>query len=71
MRDQKRPTSIPTLLKGTTDSSGTDVYQLSMQSGTTQLVGSGGSATNGFNQGFHGPVIKVAKGDKVPLVPPA
>jgi suppressor of ftsI/bilirubin oxidase len=58
---------IPTLLEPATDSSGTDVYTLTMQSGTTTILSGVSSATNGFNQSFLGPVIKVKQGDTVQM----
>ncbi|WP_211268881.1 multicopper oxidase family protein [Actinoplanes subtropicus] len=59
--------NIPTLLDPTTDSSGTKVYTLSMESGTTEILSGVSSATCGFNQAFLGPVLKVAQGDTVQM----
>lgn len=59
--------NIPTLLEGTTDSSGTKVFTLSMETGTTEILSGISSATCGFNQAFLGPVIKVSEGDDVQM----
>ena len=59
--------NIPTLLSSTTDSSGTLVHTLNMQTGTTEILSGISSATAGFNQAFLGPVIKVTKGDTVQM----
>ncbi|MEV6347425.1 multicopper oxidase domain-containing protein [Actinoplanes sp. NPDC051851] len=58
--------TIPTLLSGT-DSDGTTVYELTMQTGTTEILSGVSSDTCGFNQDFLGPVIKVTQGDTVQM----
>jgi len=59
--------NIPTLLDSTTDSSGTLVYTLSMETGSTEILSGITSDTCGFNQAFLGPVIKVTQGDTVQM----
>ncbi|WP_158647220.1 multicopper oxidase family protein [Actinoplanes sp. ATCC 53533] len=59
--------TIPTLLESTTDSTGTLVYTLAMQAGTTEILSGVSSETAGFNQAFLGPAIKVTKGDTVQM----
>ena len=59
--------TIPTLLDPTTDSSGTKVYTLSMETGKTTILSGISSATCGFNQAFLGPVMKVSQGDTVQM----
>jgi suppressor of ftsI/bilirubin oxidase len=59
--------TIPTLLDATTDSSGTKVYTLSMETGTTEILSGISSSTCGFNQAVLGPVIKVTQGDTVQM----
>jgi suppressor of ftsI/bilirubin oxidase len=51
--------NIPTLLDSTTDSSGTKVFTLSMETGTTEILSGISSDTCGFNQAYLGPVLKV------------
>jgi FtsP/CotA-like multicopper oxidase with cupredoxin domain len=59
--------TVPTLLDSTTDSSGTKVFTLSMETGTTKILSGISSATCGFNQAFLGPVLKVSQGDTVQM----
>ena len=59
--------TIPTLLSSTTDTSGTKVFTLSMETGTTEILSGISSATAGFNQAFLGPVLKVTNGDVVQM----
>ena len=59
--------NIPKLLDSTTDSSGTKVFTLSMETGTTEILSGISSATCGFNQAFLGPVLKVTEGDVVQM----
>ncbi|KUL41466.1 multicopper oxidase family protein [Actinoplanes awajinensis] len=59
--------TVPPLLESTTDSSGTKVFKLSMESGTTEILSGVTSATCGFNQAFLGPVLKVNQGDTVQM----
>jgi len=59
--------NIPTLLDSTTDSSGTKVFTLNMETGTTTILSGISSATCGFNQAFLGPVLKVTQGDVVQM----
>ena len=59
--------NIPTLLDSTTDSSGTKVFTLNMQTGTTEILSGVSSATAGFNQAYLGPVLKVTQGDTVQM----
>ena len=59
--------NIPTQLDSTTDSSGTLVFTLSMETGTTEILSGISSDTCGFNQAFLGPVLKVTQGDVVQM----
>ena len=59
--------TIPTLLDSTTDSSGTKVFTLSMETGTTEILSGISSSTAGFNQAYLGPVLKVTQGDTVQM----
>ncbi|HKS98806.1 MAG TPA: multicopper oxidase domain-containing protein [Rugosimonospora sp.] len=60
--------NIPTLLDATsTTSDGTKVFDLTMQTGTTEILSGISSSTCGFNGSFLGPVIKVDNGDSVEM----
>jgi suppressor of ftsI/bilirubin oxidase len=59
--------TVPTQLTSTTDSSGTLVFTLSMETGTTEILSGISSDTCGFNQAFLGPVLKVTQGDVVQM----
>jgi FtsP/CotA-like multicopper oxidase with cupredoxin domain len=57
---------IPSLLSATTSDS-TDVYTLTMDTGTTEILSGVSSSTAGFNGSFLGPTIKVTNGDVVQM----
>ncbi len=63
--DFDRPLQIPPLETGTVTADGTRVFDLELQSGTTDLGHGPGTRTWGFNGSYLGPTLRAARGEKV------
>ena len=59
------PLTIPPLETGTVDASGTRVFDLTAQAGTTDLGGEKPSQTWGFNGSYLGPTLVAHRGERV------
>lgn len=60
-----QPLVIPPLAESTVDDSGTRVFNLTAQTGTTHFTDAGPTETMGFNGTFLGPTLRAARGEKV------
>jgi FtsP/CotA-like multicopper oxidase with cupredoxin domain len=63
--DFGQPLVIPPLAESHVDESGTRVFNLTAQAGTTDFTDAGATETMGFNGTFLGPTLRAARGEKV------
>lgn len=63
--DKSKALPIPALLEASSSDAMSKDYRIRVQAGTTNFIGDKLTPTLGYNGSYLGPVIKVARGDKV------
>jgi FtsP/CotA-like multicopper oxidase with cupredoxin domain len=63
--DFGEPLRIPPLAESHVDASGTRIFNLTAQAGSTDFTEAGATETMGFNGTFLGPTLRAARGEKV------
>lgn len=61
----RQPLPIPPLAESTVDASGTRVFSLAPQTGTSRIVAAGPTPTWGYNGPFAGPTLRSRAGERV------